>query len=256
MRAFLHRPSHCQSFVREALAGSAHAPEPHSSCSWQVVTSPKSSRSVPPAFGMCIVRIGRFVVTLFVTMFCIRLASITALACSHIDSARISCHSTCLRRDGGRAKRAVRSQSARRARKKTVGILQVDSSLCGDGVPSFHACLFFFLSYKLLGVWSDLFTAASRSCVLLGSCARLLHLRARSYATSPSASLPAPCYRFPQRRCSAAITAHVVVQRDYSFVCHRMCPSGAHRETITHDTPIGASVGVFLFVSHNDQCRI
>ena len=51
------------------------------------------------------------------------------------------------------------------------------------------------------------------------------------------ASLPAPCYRFPQRRCSAAIIAHVVVQRDYSFVCHRMCPSGAHRETITPDPP-------------------
>ena len=51
------------------------------------------------------------------------------------------------------------------------------------------------------------------------------------------ASLPAPCYRFPQRRCSAAITAHVVVQRDYSFVCHRMRPSGVHRETITPDPP-------------------
>jgi len=148
-------------------------------------------------------------------------------------------------------------------------------SLCGGGVPFSHPSLglsLFFLSFwrrravlpSLPFLFSFLQTAW-RVVRFIYCCFSLVRPSWKlcsppsptsSYATSPSASLPAPCYRFPQRRCSAAITAHVVVQRDYSFVCHRMCPSGAHRETITHDTPIGASVGVFLFVSHNDQCRI
>ena len=77
--------------------------------------------------------------------------------------------------------------------------------------------------------------AAAREAPKFSSALRAVAVECRCVYVA--ASLPAPCYRFPQRRCSAAITAHVVVQRDYSFVCHRMCPSGAHRETITPNPP-------------------